>query len=121
MPLASQCQISTYAPSRAEQPPFRFWTLIVRVSGMPARATPVDGSVRMSERKSFSSTQYGPSVTVGVLWTQARVSAASTVSFQAGTNQAAPPAPRSARRVVRREGSFIGIFLFYGRELRRVG
>ena len=35
----------------------RFWTLIVRVSGMPARATPVEGSVRMSERKSFSSTQ----------------------------------------------------------------
>ena len=36
------------------------------VRGTPARATPVAGSVRISERNSFSSTQYGPSVTVGV-------------------------------------------------------
>ena len=45
----------------------------------------------MSERKSFSSTQYGPSVTVGVVGTHVIASAASTVSFHAGMNKEAPP------------------------------
>src|SRR4051794_28837160 len=101
MPLASQCQTSTQAPVSGEQLlPLRFCTLMASVRGTPARATPVAGSVRMSERNSFSSTQYGPSVTVGVEGTQ--VSAASTVSFQAGMKNAAAPALARKDSVVRR-------------------
>ena len=51
------------------------------MSGTPARLTPVDGSVRISEWKSFSSTQYGPSVTEGVEETHVSASAASMDSF----------------------------------------
>src|SRR5689334_15346613 len=111
MPLASQCQMSTQAPVSGEQLlPLRFCTLITSVRGTPARATPVAGSVRMSERNSFSSTQYGPSVTVGVEGTQ--VSAASMVSFQAGINNAAAPALANKDSVVRRLVSELPAVIF---------
>src|SRR5437870_3883866 len=82
---------------------------MVSTSGTPALATPVIGSVRISERKSFSSTQYGPSVTVGVGETHVIASAASTVSFQAGMNNAAPPAPARAASVLLRVIRFFAI------------
>src|SRR4051794_2766762 len=108
--------MSTYAPARAVQSlDARFWTVMVSVSGTPARAVPVEGSVRISERKSFSSTQYGPSVMVGVDATHVMVSAASTVSFQAGMKYPAAPAPARVANTRRREielTSFIYEFPF---------
>src|SRR5262249_34027372 len=40
-------------------------TLNVRTSGSPERSAPVVGSLRMSDRFSFSSLKYGPSVSAG--------------------------------------------------------
>src|SRR5262245_49577114 len=50
-------------------------TLITRLSGAPDFTEPSDGSTRTSERLSFSSTKYGPSVCSGRT-TQAGVAAA---------------------------------------------
>src|SRR5581483_9161366 len=92
---ASQCQISTSAPASGTQLlPLAFCRLIVRSNGTPGRATPVPGSVRISERKSFSSTQYGPSVTCGVVATQAAVVAAFAFSNEPRITEEAP-APNS--------------------------
>ena len=55
----------------------------------------------MSDRNNFSSTQYGPSVTVGVAATLVIVVAASTVSFQAGIKYATAPAPAMRAIVLR--------------------
>src|SRR5437667_11455152 len=41
-------------------------TLNASASGAPLEMTPLDGSVRMSDRFSFSSTKYGPSVRAAV-------------------------------------------------------
>src|SRR5213083_2485267 len=66
MPSASQCQTSTIAPSSAVQPPLLISeTLKISWSGMPSFTEPSVGSDRMSERLSFSSTKYGPSVSAG--------------------------------------------------------
>ena len=82
---------------------------------LPALAVPVAGSDRMSDRNSFSSTQYGPSVTVGVEGTHVMTSAASTVSFHAGINRSPVPAPASARSAVRRAIESVRLcFIFVG-------
>src|SRR5581483_1380787 len=63
---ASQCQTSTCAPARGTQPLLLIWeTRTVRFNGAPSLTVPSDGSERMSERLSFSSTKYGPSVSSG--------------------------------------------------------
>jgi hypothetical protein len=58
--------MSTAAPATGAQAPSARTTTIVRFSGVPACVVPSDGSLRMSERLSFSSTKYGPSVLDGV-------------------------------------------------------
>src|SRR5439155_20361721 len=117
-PAASQCQTSTCAFANAVQPEDATReTLNVSASWMPGFTAPVDGSVRMSVRLSFSSTKYGPSVSAGrtmhdgaatVPLTDAPAAAALVAAAlaapldeaafsAAGAHASAPAAPRSAR------------------------
>src|SRR6266568_7834135 len=65
-PSASQCHTSTVAfASAAHALPLTFDTRNVRPSMAPGFTAFVVGSERMSERFSFSSTKYGPSVSAG--------------------------------------------------------
>ena len=67
MPDESQCHTSRYAPVSGVQALLaNRVTLNVSESGTPVEMTPVVGSERMSERLSFSSTKYGPSVSAAV-------------------------------------------------------
>src|SRR5882672_370904 len=60
--------MSTYAPATGEHaPPWISDTLIDNRRGTPTWSCPEVGSERMSWRLSFSSTQNGPSVSLGVV------------------------------------------------------
>src|SRR5690348_12876102 len=65
MPEASQCQTSTVAPAMGAWLPPAWPMLKTSASGVPGRTELSEGSLRMSERLSFSSTKYGPSVSSG--------------------------------------------------------
>src|SRR5687768_16086722 len=66
MPVASHCQMSTWAPEIGVQA-FEATesTLNARASGMPSFTAPVVGSDRTSERSVWVSTKYGPTVISG--------------------------------------------------------
>src|SRR3990170_1129285 len=65
-PWASQCHTSTAAPARGVHPSLEtFETRKTTSSGSPSATDPSDGSERMSDRMSISSTKYGPSVSSG--------------------------------------------------------
>src|SRR3989442_12275431 len=66
-PNASQCHISTTAPTMGVQvAPFTFDTVRFKRNGTPSFTAPLLGSDRMSDRLSLSSTKKGPSVRAGV-------------------------------------------------------
>src|SRR5881396_2229323 len=77
MPSASQCHTSTCAPwSAVHAEDVTRATLNVSTSAIPGLTAPVEGSTRMSERSSFSSTKYGPSVSAGRTMHEGTVTAA---------------------------------------------
>jgi hypothetical protein len=73
--------------SGEQSAPLARLTLILSFSGAPAFTELFDGSGRMSERLSSSSTKYGPSVIAG-LATQARVSTALVIRSGVGAKSA---------------------------------
>ena len=65
-PSASQCHTSTVAPARPLHAPLLAREMLsASVSAAPGFTDPSVGSLRISDRESFSSTKYGPSVSAG--------------------------------------------------------
>src|SRR6266851_3894449 len=116
-PSASQCHTSTCAPWSATQLPEETReTLNVRARTSPGFTTFVVGSLRMSERFSFSSTKYGPSVRAGRTTHDGRTIAAAALvaatavgavvegdetvaGAQAARNAEPPSSARTSRRL----------------------
>src|SRR5882724_11009753 len=115
MPPTSQCQISIFAPASGTQEPLSLTRLILRLSRMPGRTEPSLGSVRISERFRFSSTQYGPSVCAPARLTQVAASASTSLSLPVTASTPAPPSSASVRRrlsrTLRSEIAFVFVFI----------
>src|SRR3990172_2921002 len=85
MPCASQCQTSTVAPASGEQAlPVTCETRNTSASGTPSFTEPSEGSGRMSDRLSCSSTKYGPSVISGRTTQDGDVTAVATADAGVG-------------------------------------
>src|SRR5438094_3936592 len=97
MPSASQCQTSTVAFASAVQAlPVTFETRNVSASVAPGFTAFVVGSERMSERFSFSSTKYGPSVRAGRPTHDGRAVAATALVATAASAAVAPAGQETA-------------------------
>src|SRR5262249_17388782 len=126
--MASHCQTSTMALlSGLQEAPVMRETWNVKRKGRPGFTEPSEGSERMSERLSFSSIKYGPSVCSGRT-TQEGMAAASAVAKEASDvvgsrdlrkrlqpkNTAAVPVPKTAS-ISRRLNNWSAVDFFAGR------
>src|SRR5262245_12631602 len=127
-PSASHCQTSTIALlSGLQEAPVMRETWNAKRKGTPGFTEPSEGSERMSERLSFSSIKYGPSVCSGRT-TQESIAAASAVAREVNDvvgsrdlrkrlqpkNTAAVPVPKSAS-ISRRLNNWTVVVFFTGR------